>query len=74
MITLYDDYTSYAWVSMLISKDKAIQATRHFLFLIENQYHASVKLWMTNAGREYKLTAFDQILKDRGIHILQSAS
>ena len=28
---------------------------------------------MTNAGREYKLTAFDQNLKDRDIHILQSA-
>jgi len=44
MITFYDDYISYTWVSMLTSKDKAIQATRHFLSLIENQYHISVKL------------------------------
>jgi len=58
---------------MLTSKDKAIQATRHFLSLIENQYHTSIKLWMTNVGGEYKSTAFDQILKDRGICILQSA-
>jgi len=58
---------------MLTSKDKAIQATRHFLSLIENQYHASVKLWMTDAEEEYKSMAFDQILKDKGIHILQSA-
>jgi len=74
MITFYNDYTSYTWVSMLTSKDKAIQAIRHFLFIIENQYHASVKLWMTDTEGEYKLTAFDQILKDRGICILQSAS
>ena len=72
MITFYDDYTFYTWVSMLTSKDKAIQATRHFLSLIENQYHASVKLWMTDIGEEYKSIAFDQNLKDRGICILQS--
>jgi len=57
---------------MLTSKDKAIQATRHFLSLIENQYHASVKLWMTDTGEEYKSIAFDQNLKDRDICILQS--
>ena len=42
LIIFYDDFTSYAWISILTSKDKAIQATRQFFAFIENQYHASV--------------------------------
>jgi len=57
LITFYNDFTSYTLVSMLITKDKAIQATKHFLAFIKNQYHTSVQLWMSDSGREYKFRA-----------------
>jgi len=54
------------------TKDAALTATSHFLALVENQYGSKVKQWMSDAGGEYKSKAFDTMLKDRGIEILQS--
>ena len=44
LITFYNNFTSYAWISLLTTKDKAILATRQFLAFIENQYHMSVQM------------------------------
>lgn len=41
--------------------------------MVENKYHAKVKQWMSDGGGEYKSKAFDDMLKDKGIEILQSA-
>jgi len=72
MITFYNDFTLYAWISALTTKDKALQAMRHFLAYVENQYHATVQMWMLNAGGEYRSNVFDEVLKNRGIRIFQS--
>ena len=54
------------------TKDAAIAATSRFLAMVETQYNSRVVQWMSDAGGEYKSTAFDNMLKDRGIMILQS--
>jgi len=72
MITFYDDFTSHAWISALTTKNKALQAMRHFLAYVENQYHATVHMWMSDAGGEYRSNTFDEVLKNRGIRIFQS--
>jgi len=73
IITFYNDFTSYGWISALTTKDKAIQATKHFLAFVENQFHTAVQMWMSDGEGEYKSMAFDDLLKNRGIRILQSA-
>jgi len=72
MIIFYDDFTSHAWISALTTKDKALQATKQFLAYIKNQYKAIVQIWILDGGGEYKSKAFDEVLKNRGIKILQS--
>jgi len=74
MITFYDDFTSHTWISALTTKDKALQAIRHFIAYVENQYHATVQMWMLDTGEEYRSNAFDKVLKNRGIRIFQSTS
>ena len=56
----------------LHTKDGALTATSQFLALVETKYNAKVVQWMSEAGGEYKSKAFDKMLKDRGIEILQS--
>ena len=71
-IVFFDDYTSHAWTVNMRTKDAAIAATSRFLAMVETQYNSRVIQWMSDAGGEYKSTAFDNMLKDRGIMILQS--
>ena len=72
VIVFFDDYTSNAWTVKLHTKDGALTATFHFLALVETKHNAKVVQWMSDAGGEYKSKAFDKMLKDRGIEILQS--
>ena len=30
----------------------------------------SIQIWMSDGGRKYKLAAFDEVLKNKGIRIL----
>ena len=68
-----DDYTSMAWTTPLCTKDAALVATCHFLKMVLTQFKTQVEQWMFDAGGEYKSKAFDSMLKEQGIHILQSA-
>ena len=72
-ISFFDDYTSYAWIVCLRTKDAALGALKQFLAMIKNQHDTTVKEWMSDAGGEYKSEAFLKTLKDAGIKILQSA-
>ena len=74
IITFVDDYTSMAWTTPLCTKDAALVATHHFLKMVSTQLKTQVEQWMSNAGEEYKSKAFDSMLKEQGIRILQSAS
>ena len=72
VIVFFDDYTSNAWTVKLHTKDSALTATSQFLALVETKYNAKVVQWMSDTGGEYKSKAFDKMLKDRGIEVLQS--
>lgn len=73
IIVFFDDFTSYAWISLLRKKSAAIVATRQFIQLVKNQHKTVINKWMSDAGGEYKSHAFDDLLKEEGIQILQSA-
>ena len=71
-IVFFDDFTSHAWTVNLCTKDAALPATRQFLAMVETKYQAKVQQWMTDGGGEYKSNAYSEMLKERGIEILQS--
>ena len=71
-IVFLDNATSHAWTMNLCSKDAALTATKYFLAMVENKYKRTVRKWMSDAGGEYKSKAFNDMLKDKGIEILQS--
>ena len=71
-IVFLDDYTSHAWTINLRTKDAALPATKQFIAMVETQYQARVQKWKSDAGGEYTSKAFKELLKDRGIEILQS--
>jgi len=69
-IVFFDDYTSFAWITLLQDKASAITALKQWLTLIKNQFNTTIKEWMSNAGGEYKSGAFIKHLKDAGITVL----
>ena len=71
LITFYNDFTLYVWISLLITKNKAILVTRQFLAFVKNQYHMFVQIQISGGSKEYKLVAFDKLLGNKGIKILQ---
>ena len=71
-VVFLDDYTSHAWTINLHTKDAALPATKQFIAMVETQYQARVQKWKSDAGGEYTSKAFTELLKDRGIEILQS--
>ena len=72
VIVFIDDYTSFMWTVNLRTKDAALTATKQFITLVENRFDTKIVQWMSDAGGEYKSRAFDQMLKDKGVEILQS--
>lgn len=68
-----DDFSSHAWVDFLKKKSATYHSTRQFLEYLDVQYEIKVREWMSDGGGEYKSEFFDNMLKDRGIKILQSA-
>jgi len=73
IIIFYDDYTSMSWIKLLCTKDQALIATKEFIKDVQNQHSTSIKGWMLDAGKEYKLKPFEQLMQNHGIHIYESA-
>jgi transposase InsO family protein len=73
-IVFYDDHTSHAWTINLCTKDAAINATKQFITMVENKFNTNIKRWMSDTGGEYKSNAFIEMLKNKGIEILQSVT
>ena len=71
-IVYYDDYTSQVWTINLRTKDAALAATKQFIAMVETQYQARIVNWKSDAGGEYTSKVFTEMLKDRGIKVLQS--
>ena len=72
VIVFLDDYTSAVWMVNLHTKDAALTATYQFIELVKNKFNSTIIQWMSDAGGEYKSKAFEKMLKNRGIGILQS--
>ena len=72
IIIFLDDYTSSSWLTCLSAKSAVISATHQFLAAVEIQYTTHVQQWMSDIEGEYKSDAFDLMLKNKGIKILQS--
>lgn len=72
-IIYFDDFTSFAWVSLLRRKNDALTTTRDFLAMVNTQFTRPVQQWMSDAGGEYKSDAFDAMLRQHGVCVLQSA-
>ena len=53
-VTFLDDYSSYCWVVLLKQKSDTLHAIDDFLALVHTQHNALVKVFMTDAGGEYK--------------------
>jgi len=66
-IVFFDDYTSFAWITLLWDKASAITALKQWLVLIKNQFNTTIKEWMSDAGSKYKSGAFIKHLKDASI-------
>ena len=64
---------SMGWIKPLRTKGQALPATKEFIKYVQNQHSASIKGWMSNAGGEYKLKAFRQLMHNQGIHVYESA-
>ena len=73
IITFFDNFLSMAWVCCIRNKNDALTATRHFLKMVATQYNAKILGWMSDAVGEYQSKAFNDMLKEQGIHIFQSA-
>ena len=73
-IVFVDDFSGFGWSVNLRTKDAALTATKHFITMIEKQYpNLPTKRWMSDSGGEYTSTAFQKLLKDKGIIHIRSA-
>ena len=66
-ITFFDDFSSYSWVSLLRKKSDAYDAIINFLAMVRNQHNASVRIFMSDAGGEFKSDALVAKFKELGI-------
>ncbi len=73
-IVFFDDYTSFAWITLLRDKASAITALKQWLVLIKNQFNATIKEWMSDASGEYKSGAFIKHLRCRHYSATVSAT
>ena len=73
LIVFIDDYIRFAWTSCTQTKSKSIKHMHDFIALVSIQHNSKVVNWISDAGGEYKSNAFDALLKQHRIKILQSA-
>ena len=73
LIIFIDNYTGFAWTLCMQTKSEFIKYMHDFITLVSMQHNSKVVNWMSDVGGEYKSNAFDVLLKQHGIKILQSA-
>ena len=73
LIIFLDDFISMAWTILLHTKSAAITATHQFLQMVKTQFQASVQGWVSDFGGECKSTAYDDLHKEEGIWVYNSA-
>ena len=65
-------HTRFAWTLCMWTKSESIKHTCNFITLVSTQHNSKVVNWMSNIGGKYKSNAFDALLKQHRIKILQS--
>lgn len=79
VVVFIDDYSSYAWIYRLRQKSDALQALKEFLAMVETQFNAKVKQWLSDQGGELignlnlSPTEFRKLLESKGICVRGSA-
>lgn len=66
-VSFYDDYTSSGWLMHLQRKSGTIDAIRHFIAMDKTHFGVMIRLFMSDAGGEYKSLELLNELKDLGI-------
>ncbi|KAD6454157.1 hypothetical protein E3N88_08863 [Mikania micrantha] len=66
-LLIVDDHSRYMWVSMLKTKDEALDHFRKFKALSQNQYGRRIKVLRTDRGGEFNSNEFKQFCEDEGI-------
>jgi hypothetical protein len=66
-IEFIDDCSRWTVVRFLRSKSEAIEATKEFITMVENQQGKKIKTFQTDNGGEYTSEQFDNLLKGLGI-------
>ena len=66
-VSFVDDYSRYAWIYFLKSKDEVFDKFREFKALVENQSKKNIKLLRYDNGGEYGSTKFEKFCKQCGI-------
>ena len=56
--TLIDEHTRISWVYLLKDKSETKQVIRDFNMMIQTQFHAKIKIFRSDNGKEY----FNKIL------------
>jgi transposase InsO family protein len=66
-IEFIDDCSRWTVVRFLRSKSEAIEATKEFITMVENQQGKKIRTFQTDNGGEYTSEQFDNLLKGLGI-------
>src|SRR6266568_3859302 len=73
VLTILDDYSSYAHVALLHSKSETMQYMQSYVTMMENQTNKKLKIFQSDQGGEFKSHEFNNYLQSKGIVRQQSA-
>lgn len=62
-----DDFSRYAYVYLLMTKNEALEAFKEYMLEVENQTEKKIKELRYNKCGEYTSQHFDDYYKDPGI-------
>ena len=62
-----DDFSGHAWVVLLRQKSDTCKAVENFIQMVKNKYRASIRVFMTDGGGEYKSREMEDLLRSAGI-------
>jgi transposase InsO family protein len=65
-ISFTDDYSCYTWLTLLRTKDKALEAYRAFAAWAKTQHSATIKHLHSDRGGEYTGKEFSKFLQEEG--------
>lgn len=58
LLNILDDYTRYVWIVLLKTKVEASTKVKHFISMIQNQFHITPKTIRTDNNLEFLFQSF----------------